>query len=81
MNNKKTPQKPYVQQPAVNPDSSCAREPGMEYQVMKNQTVSPCRFTIEELHAEVEEAMAQIERGEVVDADIVMAELQKMVGL
>lgn len=80
MDKKKLP-KAYAQQPSDNIEKPCAKEPIVEYQPMKHQLVSPCRFTVGELNAEVDDSMAQIAEGETVGYETAMDELRKMVNL
>lgn len=73
MDKKKT-SKPYGGQPSANPQAQYAKEPMMEYQARKCQLPQSVKESIDI-------SLAQIERGEAVDADIVMVQLQKKVGL
>lgn len=66
MDKKKT-SKPYGGQPSANPQAQYAKEPMMEYQARKCQLPQSVKESIDI-------SLAQIERGEAVDAEIVIVE-------
>lgn len=72
--NKKKISRPYSCQPSINSNEQCAKEPMMEYQVQKRQLSQDVKESIDI-------SLEQIARGEAVDADVVMAQLQKKVKL